>query len=378
MWYYVHIQKRSFFYNQMSDKKYYNLYKDVKNKILTGEFVAGTKLPSKRIMADKTGYSLITVERAYFMLEDEGYIAPKERCGYFVCDIKGNISPNSTLQSDFDSRKNQLNKITINHLPIENEYPVQDFEYSVWFKTVRKVISDNGDKLFVKAPNKGCSILRNAIADYLHRYRGMTAQPNNIIIGSGAEQLYETAAKILGRDKIYGIENPSYDQIRLAYEGMGASVCPLKMGSNGITSQALNNSTFDVLHVTPFHSYPSGVTTSISKRYEYLKWAEATGNYIIEDDFDSEFFIPGHPIESMYSLDHSNRIIYINTFSKSLSPAMRIGYMILPDSLLEKYDKLLGNLSCSVPVMDQYILAEFISSGNFERHLNHMRRKMKK
>ena len=113
MWYYVYIQKRSFFYNQMSDKKYYNLYKDVKNKILTGEFAAGTKLPSKRIMADKTGYSLITVERAYFMLEDEGYIAPKERCGYFVCDIKGYISPNSTLQSDFDSRKNQLNKIRI-------------------------------------------------------------------------------------------------------------------------------------------------------------------------------------------------------------------------------------------------------------------------
>ena len=378
MWYYAYNQKRSFFYNQMSDKKYYSLYKDVKNKILTGEFVAGTKLPSKRIMADKTGYSLITVERAYFMLEDEGYITPKERCGYFVCDIKGYISPNSTLQIDFDSSKNQLNKITINHLPIEEEYHVQDFEYSVWFKTVRKVISDNGDKLFVKAPNKGCSILRNAIADYLHRYRGMTAQPNNIIIGSGAEQLYETAAKILGRDKIFGIENPSYDQIRLAYEGMGASVCPLKMGSNGITSQALNNSAFDVLHVTPFHSYPSGVTTSISKRYEYLKWAETTGNYIIEDDFDSEFFIPGHPIESMYSLDHSNCIIYINTFSKSLSPAMRIGYMILPDTLLEKYDELLGNLSCSVPVMDQYILAEFISSGNFERHLNHMRRRMKK
>lgn len=377
MWYYVHNQKRSFFYNQMSDKKYYNLYIDVKNKILSGEFSAGTKLPSKRIMSDKTGYSLITVERAYFMLEDEGYITSKERCGYFVCDIKGYIPSNLTTQHNFDFNKNQPEHIAINHLPESDESPAQDFEYSVWFKTIRKVISDNGDKLFVKAPNKGCSILRNAIADYLHRYRGMTAQPNNIIIGSGAEQLYETAAKILGRDKIYGIENPSYDQIRLAYEGMGASVCPLKMGSNGITSQALNNSAFDVLHVTPFHSYPSGVTTSISKRYEYLNWAENTGNYIIEDDFDSEFFIPGHPIESLYSLDHSNSIIYINTFSKSLSPAMRIGYMILPDALLEKYNNLLSNLSCSVPVMDQYILAEFISSGNFERHLNHMRRKMK-
>ena len=366
MWYYVYIQKRSFFYNQMSDKKYYNLYKDVKNKILTGEYPADTKLPSKRLMSDKTGYSLITVERAYFMLEDEGYIAPRERSGYFVCPIQGYI-PNKPQA-----------KIDINYLADETNSSTQDFEYSVWFKTVRKVISDNGDKLFTKAPNKGCSILRNAIADYLYRYRGMTAQPNNIIIGSGAEQLYETAAKLLGRNKIYGIENPSYEQIRLAYEGMGASVCPLKMGTNGITAQALTNSDFDVLHVTPFHSYPSGVTTSISKRYEYLKWANNTGNYIIEDDFDSEFFIPGHPIESLYSLDNFNHVIYINTFSKSLSPAMRIGYMILPDTLLEKYDQVLGNLSCSVPVMDQYILAEFISSGNFERHLNHMRRKMKK
>lgn len=367
MWYYVYNQKRSFFYNQMSDKKYYNLYIEVKNKILSGEYEAGTKLPSKRIMADKTGFSLITVERAYFMLEDEGYIAPKERCGYFVCDIKGYTPLNSPSST-----------VAIKHLPVADEKPIQDFEYSVWFKTVRKVISDNGDKLFVKAPNQGCSILRNAIADYLYRYRGMTAQPENIIIGSGAEQLYETAAKVLGRDKIYGIEDPSYEQIRLAYEGMGALICPLKMGSNGITTGALHNSSFDVLHVTPFHSYPSGVTTSISKRYEYLKWADNTGNYIIEDDFDSEFFIPGHPIESLYSLDHFNHVIYINTFSKSLSPAMRIGYMILPDNLLSKYEELLGNLSCSVPVMDQYILAEFISSGNFERHLNHMRRKMKK
>ena len=156
------------------------------------------------------------------------------------------------------------------------------------------------------------------------------------------------------------------------YEPQGASVNVLIAEDNILTED------IDALHVTPFHSYPSGVTTSISKRYEYLKWAENTGNYIIEDDFDSEFFIPGHPIESLYSLDHFNHVIYINTFSKSLSPAMRIGYMILPDALLEKYDQVLGNLSCSVPVMDQYILAEFISSGNFERHLNHMRRKMKK
>ncbi len=205
----------------------------------------------------------------------------------------------------------------------------------------------------------------------------MSADPHRIIIGSGSEQLYEIAVKLLGREKIYGIEDPSYEQIRAVYLGTGAQICPLKFTDNGIDSNELSKQQFDVLHVTPFHSYPSGITTPISKRYEYLKWAQMNNSYIIEDDFDSEFFIPGHPIESLYSLDSSSSVIYINTFSKSLSPSMRMGYMILPDALLPAYDEILGKFSCSVPVLDQYVLAEFISSGGFERHLNRMRRKIK-
>jgi GntR family transcriptional regulator / MocR family aminotransferase len=347
-------------------KKYYALYNDLKNKILVGEYKAGDKLPSKRIMADKSGYSLITVENAYRMLQDEGYIFTLERKGYFVSEIDF-VVPKAFDQS----------QVNFTYLPVPDEHSTQDFEYSVWFKTVRKVISDNGDRLFLKAPSEGCAVLRNAIADYLYHYRGMITEPRRIIIGSGSEQLYECVVKILGRDKIFGIEDPSYGQIRSVYQGMGAEICPLSMGKDGIKTTALVENHFDVLHVTPFHSYPSGVSTSISKRYKYLKWAEQTENYIVEDDFDSEFFMPGHPVESLYSLDTSQSVIYINTFSKSLSPSMRIGYMILPDALMGAYDSSLGMLSCSVPVMDQYILAEFISSGNFERHLNHMRRKMK-
>ena len=346
-------------------KKYYELYKEIKSQILSGVYKFGDKLPSKRVLADQNGVSLVTVEKSCEMLEEEGYIEAKERRGYFVCEI------------DAMAPSEKKVKFTVEHLKEPNEHPVQDFEYSVWFKTVRKVISDNGDRLFVKAPVKGCEVLRNAVADYLLRYRGMTANPSQIIIGSGAEQLYETVVKILGRDKIYGIEDPSYNQIRSVYSGIGATVCPLLMGKDGIKLNALKTNKFDVLHVTPFHSYPTGVTTSISKRYKYLKWAEQTKNYIIEDDFDSEFFIPGHPVESLYSLDTNNSVIYINTFSKSLSPAMRIGYMILPEALDEKYDMIFGKLSCTVPVMDQYILAEFINSGSFERHLNRMRRKIK-
>lgn len=347
-------------------KKYFNLYKTIKNKIINGEYKADEKLPSKRVMADMSGYSLITVEHAYNMLADEGYIKTKERSGYYVCRLEL-LSAGATTARDFK----------LEYLPEPELSPKNtDFEYSVWFKTIRKVISENGSKLFVKSPNKGCAVLRNAVADYLHRYRSINVNPSRIIIGSGSEQLYENAVQILGRDKIYGIENPSYTQIEAVYRGMGVPIKKLKMGCDGVESSELSGC-FDVLHVTPFYSYPTGVTTSISKRYEYLKWA-GKDKYIIEDDFASEFSPPGQPVETLYSLDGGGKVIYINTFSKSLSPSMRMGYMILPESLLEQYDERLEQYSCSVPVLDQYVLSEFISSGNFERHLNRMRRKMKK
>ena len=347
------------------EKKYYALYKMIKERIISGEYKAGEKLPSKRIMADKTSFSTITVESAYNLLADEGYVFSRERSGYFVSEIDG-------------FSETELEKGRVLHLLAEeNEEPCGDFEYSVWFKTVRKVISDRGERLFVKSPGKGCAILRNAIAEYLYRYRGMYAEPERIIIGSGAEQLYDTVVRVLGRDKMYAIEDPSYVQIETVYAGMGVSLEKLAMGPDGIETKALESSCSDILHTTPFHSYPSGVTASVKKRYEYLSWARKSGRYIIEDDFDSEFFTPGPPIESLYSLDKDGSVIYMNTFSKSLSPSMRMGYMILPKALLEAYGEKMGAYSCTVPVLDQYVLAEFISSGNFERHLNRMRRKMK-
>lgn len=340
-------------------KKYLSVYQEIKGKILSGEYKSGEKLPSKRITADKTGTSVITVEKAYSMLCEEGYITSKERSGYFVAEL------------DLPYRVN-IKKRKISMLSEEESVNTEDFEYSLWFKTIRKVISEQGNRLFVKSPNKGCAVLRNAISDYLLRYRGMVTEPERIIIGSGSEQLYESVVKILGRDKIFGIENPSYEQIEAVYLSEFVKITKLEMGKDGIKDLKEN---VDVLHVTPFKSYPTGVTTSALKRYEYLKWAGST-KYIVEDDFNSEFFIPGQPIESLYSMDTANRVIYINTFSKSLSPSMRMGYMILPPQLIEKYDEILGRFSCTVPVLDQYILAEFISSGNFERHLNRVRRKL--
>ena len=351
----------------MSEKKYYGLYLTVKSRILNGEYKAGDKLPSRRIMADLFGCSVITVQTAYGMLVDEGYVCSRERSGYFVA-LRDAFTP--AANGDASARI----------VPVVDEVTdgAGGFECSVWFRTVRRVISEQGERLFRRSPSKGCDVLRNAISEYLLRYRGMLAQPDRIIIGSGAEQLYETAVRILGRDKIFGIEDPSYSQISAVYDGMGVRIKRLKMGVDGIESACLENSGADVLHVTPFNSYPSCVTASASKRHEYLRWVYKGQRYIIEDDFDSEFFIPGQPIGSLYSLDLHQRVIYINTFSKSLSPSMRLGYMILPYELLEEYDRKMSRFSCTVPVMDQYVLAEFINNGSFERHLNRERRRMKR
>lgn len=360
--------------NQRDDKsKYFYLYTMIKEDILSGVIRQNEKLPSKRTLAEHLGVSLITVETAYQMLREEGYIESKERSGYYV----------SELPLIYNHKENQEMKKRELHLlglpePVDESMENDNcfFPSSLYFKTVRSVLAIYGMQLLTKSPNEGCEILRNAIAKYLLRYRGIFAQPRQIIIGSGAEHLYSTVVRMFGNNKIYGIENPSYKQIRMVYEGMGASCEQLKMGKEGILTSELEHTKADILHVTPFHSYPSGVTASVRKRYEYLEWAREKQTLIIEDDFDSEFFMPGKPIDTLFLLDNHESVIYINTFSKSLSPSIRIGYMILPEKYLETYKKNVGEFSCTVPVLDQYVLAEFIDNGYFEQHLNRVRRKL--
>ena len=370
--------------NQRDDKsKYYYLYSAIKEDILSGTLKKNEKLPSKRSLAEHLGVSLITVETAYQMLKDEGYIESRERSGYYVTELKllgkkVNLERElELLEHDEKKRLRLLEEHGGDTSTMKETTRAQEkslFPESVYFKTIRSVLNDYSSELLEKSPNEGCAILRNAIAKYLLRYRGIFAQPEQIIIGSGAEHLYSTVVRMFGNDKVYGLENPSYQQIRMVYEGMGAKCEMLQMGKEGILSTELEKTTADILHVTPFHSYPSGVTATVRKRQEYLAWAKSTERIIIEDDFDSEFFMPGKPIDTLYMSDDSQSVIYINTFSKSLSPSIRIGYMILPEKYLKVYRKKMGDFSCTVPVLDQYVLAEFMDKGHFEQHLNRVRR----
>ena len=206
----------------------------------------------------------------------------------------------------------------------------------------------------------------------------MKVSPSQIVIGSGAEYLYGLIAQFLGNEKIYAVEDPSYEKIHQVYQANGAKCEFLKMGKDGILSSHLQKTSADVLHVTPVRSYPSGVTASASKRNEYIQWAVKGGKTIIEDDFDSEFTLLPKNEDTLFSLESKNSVIYVNTFTKTIAPSMRIGYIVLPENLVDSFQEKMGFYSCTVPVFEQYVLAEFINNGDFERHINRIRRKRRR
>lgn len=342
---------------------YEQLYRQLRQDILEGALPSGSKLPSKRLLAEETGLGLITVEHAYALLCDEGYALSRQRSGYYVSFGVPNARPGAP-------------RPPLSQLSAAVEAPPPDFPFSLLSKTMRRVLTEYDRRILIKSPNRGSEELRQAIAGYLYRSRGIEADPACILIGSGAEYLYGLAAQLLRKEGTFALEDPSYDKIRRVYEAHGIPCTLLKLGQEGIESDALLSTTARVLHVTPFHSYPSGVTATASKRHEYAQWALSRNSYIIEDDYDSEFASPGRQIETIFSLA-PGQVLYINTFTKTIAPAMRMGYMLLPPKLLERFEQELDFYSCTVPIFEQYVLSEFINSGDMERYINRRRRQIR-
>ncbi len=345
------------------ERAYMQLFYQMRSDILDGTLSFGSRLLSKRALASELDISVVTVEHAYMLLADEGYIEARPRSGFFVC-FGGGFSPLS-----------QMRRASLEDMQAADSAP-QDFPFSVLAKTMRRVLSEYDRKILVKSPNCGCKELRLAISAWLRRSRGLNIKPEQIIIGSGAEYLYGLIVQLFGRKSPFALEDPCYEKIRRIYEVNGASCQMLKMGEDGIESSALEFCNAHVLHVTPFHSYPSGVTATAAKRREYASWANRNGAYIVEDDYDAEFASPTKQVETIFSLC-PERVIYLNTFSKLLAPSMRTGFMVLPASLLELYLKKLGFTSCTVPVYEQLVLASFLDEGHLERYVNRRKRQMR-
>ena len=345
---------------------YLQLYNQIREDIVNDVLRFDSKLPSIRTLAEDLEVSTITVEHAYSLLCDEGYVESKERSGYIVCFRKTDGFASMAKSAHTYHRA----------VGTSNLYP--DFPLSVLSKTMRRVLTDHGDLLLEKSPNYGCTELREAIKQYLARNRGITVELDQIIIGSGSEYLYGLIIELFGRDRTFAIESPSYKKIEQVYKATEISYDSLPLTDSGIDSAALNKTYATVLHTTPYRSYPSGVTATASKLHEYVRWASKENRYIIEDDFESEFSVSTKPTDTLFALSKNDNVIYLNTFSKTISPSLRIGYMVLPKHLVKTYEEKLGFYSCTVPTFMQYVLTELIDNGDFERHINRVRRCLRK
>ena len=345
---------------------YMQLYSQIKKDIVDGAYHYGARLPSKRLASEEAGVSVITVEHAYRLLCDEGYAESRQRSGYFVI----------YKRDDFNVRTDEKGTHTVEKRVQHS--PDSEFPFSVLSRTMRKVISDQGERILERSPKKGTAELCEAIAGYLARSNGIKVRPVQIVIGAGSEYLYGLLVRLFGSDRVFALEDPSYENIRRIYESNGVKCEALKLGADGIISEELERSRADVLHVTPFNSYPSGVTASASKRNEYLRFAEKRGAYIIEDNYDSELTVSTKNEDTLFSLSENGSVIYLNTFSRTVAHSIRVGYAVLPEKLLPLFDARVGFYSCAVPVFEQLVLAELIVSGDFERHVNRVRRARRK
>lgn len=357
---------------------YLQIYKQLRDDIIEGVFPHNSKLPSKRLLANEIGVSTITIEHAYALLCDEGYAEARERSGFFVIFRKTDGFASSKDATQLSTNLSANTPIGLQPHPSSTVSAYPSFSVSILSKVMRKVLTDYQDVLLEKSPNAGGIELRDAIRQYLARNRGIHITLDQIVIGSGAEYLYGLIVALLGRDKIYALETPSYEKVEQIYLAAGVRYELLPLSENGIDSDALATATADVLHTTPYRSFPSGITATASKRHEYIRWSNKGARFIIESDYGSEFSVSSQPMETLFSLSEHDNVIYLNTFSKTISPSMRVGYMVLPKQLVKPFHEKLGFYSCTVPSFEQYVLAELINNGDFERHINRVRRNMRK
>lgn len=348
---------------------YLQLYEQLKEDIVRGIYAVGGKLPSKRTLAAELGVSVIPIEHAYGLLCDEGYVESRERSGYFV------IYQRSDFGTFFDTPPRISTDLAKKTPQIP---PAGTFSYPTLAKAMRKVMADHQERLLVKSPGRGCHELCDEISAYLARSLGFSVRPEQIVIGAGAEYLYTLIAQLLGGAHRFAIEDPSYEKIGQVYRACGVTFERLPLGDDGILSESLEQSAATVLHVTPFHSYPSGVSADASKRREYLRFAKQRDGYVIEDNYDSELTVSKKNEESLFSIDDGGRVIFLNTFSHTVAPSVRVGYMVLPDALRAAFEEKLGFYSCTVPLFEQLLLAELLHSGDFERHINRVRRQRRR
>lgn len=374
-------------YTFLDDKDiplYEQLYRFIRGDITEGNLDTNSSLPSKRSLSKQLSISITTVENAYNQLVSEGYIYSIPKSGYYVSDIttapgetplykKKKLMISNKKYSDMSTGTNDRPEYFADFSSNANDPAT--FPFSTWAKINREILSTEQTKLMTNSPSNGLVELRYAIAEYLKEFRNIYTHPDNIVVGAGTETLYFILVQLLGFDLTYAVENPGYEKIYKMLSSSNLKVKRISMDEFGIIPTELINEEVNVIHTTPSHHFPTGITMPVSRRNELLGWANTSDKdkYIIEDDYDSEFRFSGRPIPSLTSIDRNEKVIYMNTFTKSLASTIRISYMVLPDHLRDLYHEKLSFYSCPVSTFEQLTLARFISKGYYEKHINRMR-----
>ena len=344
---------------------YEQLYRALNADILSGALPGGSRLPSGRALAEHLGLSRVTVETAYAQLLAEGYLTSRPRAGYFVEQLTPQELPPRVSEPEAQPPEPET----------AQSRSAQLFPFSVWARLMRGVLLDRRQELLRPAPDAGLPALRQAVAAELYRQRGVHVSPEQVYIGAGAEYFYNLLIQFFGHGRVYALENPGHRKIARVYQANQVAVRPIGMDADGVIPELLEQSGAEVLHISPSHHYPTGTVTPITRRQALMRWLTAQpGRYLIEDDYDSEFRFSGLPIPTIQSMDRSGRVIYMNTFSRTISPSLRISYMILPRTLLPQWQAAMGFYSCTVPSFEQMTLTRFLAEGYFEKHLSRMKK----
>ena len=351
---------------------YEQLYLYIKTEIIEGRLSHGTKLPSKRQLLDVLQISQNTVEAAYDQLRAEGYIEVIPRKGYYVQAFEELEYVASTQVEDNQTEETQSDILyNFHHSHIDTEH----FPFTQWRKYVKNTIDEAHHDLLLNGEPQGELILRREIAHYLYDARGVKCTPEQIVVGAGAEILLQQLFLLFDEHTVYGVEDPGYHLILQMLQVHPNEVHPLEVDFEGVKIKSIEQSNIDVVYVTPSQHFPYGTVLPVNRRRKLLNWANGKeSRYIIEDDYDSEFRYSGKTIPSLQSMDTNDKVIYLGSFSKSLMPSLRVSYMVLPKSLLQRYQTQITFYHSTVSRIDQYALSQFMAEGEFEKHLNRMRK----
>lgn len=358
--------------NEEGKPLYEQIYEYIKTQIRERNLPAGIRLPSSRMLAAHLGVSRSTTQLAYDQLLSEGYLESEPRRGYYVAQLDVLFHFKAEQKTEMKKKQKENRSWVCDFSP--RGVDLDSFPYGIWKKLSNNILNEDNRVLFSAGENKGDYALRQAICTYLYGARGVNCRPEQLIVGAGNEYLLMLLNQILGDSSVIAMETPTYTQAYRVFERLGHRIVPVEMDAAGMETEKLSESGADIAYVMPSHQFPTGIVMPIRRRMELLSWAaEKEGRYLIEDDYDSEFRYRGKPIPSLQSADRGGQVIYLGSFSRAVAPAIRVSYMMLPERLLDVYEKTCSFYASTVSRVDQRILTEFITGGYYERHLNKMR-----